>query len=127
VVDGRPGYHLGQCPLLDDVPAGAVPERVPLAQAVEDGFGACPTCRPTEERVAAGSAAVVGDAAAGWSAELDTHKDEDAVWVVDGRPRYHRPGCAQLAGVPAEPIPRSQARTDGFTPCPRCDPESGRG
>jgi hypothetical protein len=123
VVDGRPAYHLGQCTMLDDVPAGAIPERVPLAQALEDGFVACPTCQPSEERISAGSAALIGDVAAG----TEQDEDADAVWVVDGRPRYHRPGCAVLGGVPAERIPRRQARADGFTPCPRCDPESGSG
>src|SRR5919206_5251389 len=27
------------------------------------------------------------------------------VWVVDGRPAYHRVGCAELAGPKDEPVP----------------------
>src|SRR5207248_7765494 len=45
------------------------------------------------------------------------------VMVVDGRPEYHQTGCSRLAGLEAEPIPLSQAREDGFTPCPVCAPE----
>src|SRR3954449_6248526 len=36
----------------------------------------------------------------------------DEVWVVDGRPAYHRPGCAELAGQEQEPVPLSQALED---------------
>jgi hypothetical protein len=42
------------------------------------------------------------------------------VWVIDGRPHYHSPGCeALLAGEP-EAIGYGQAVADGFTPCPLC-------
>ena len=40
------------------------------------------------------------------------------VWVVDGRPRFHRSGCAELTGLPGESIPVAQAVEDGFLPCP---------
>lgn len=119
VVDGRPGYHLGQCPMLEDAPAGVVPERISLAQALEDGFGPCPTCQPTEERVAAGSAAIVAPPTLGAA-------EPDDVWVVDGRPRYHRPGCALIPRESAEQIPLEQALEDGFVPCPVCQPDPGR-
>src|SRR4051794_21753107 len=49
----------------------------------------------------------------------------DEVWVVDGRPAYHRPGCAELAGQEEEPVPLSQALEDGFTPCAICAPPTG--
>jgi hypothetical protein len=51
--------------------------------------------------------------------------DDPQVMVVDGRPEYHRTGCSRLTGLDAEPVPLSQAREDGFTPCPVCAPEGG--
>jgi hypothetical protein len=45
------------------------------------------------------------------------------VWVVDGRPRYHRGGCQILNDQDAEVIPLSQADEDGFIPCSLCEPE----
>jgi hypothetical protein len=45
------------------------------------------------------------------------------VWVVDGRPRYHRATCQILTEQDAEAIPLSQADEDGFIPCSLCDPE----
>ncbi len=48
--------------------------------------------------------------------------DPEAVWVVDGRPRYHLRDCATLASLTAEPIPRSQAVEDGFVACSLCAP-----
>jgi hypothetical protein len=122
VVDGRPAYHLGQCTVLDDLPAGIAPERVPLPQALEDGFAPCPTCEPTERRLMAGSAAVLSGAKG--SGPVGPGTDPQQVWVVDGRPRYHRTGCLSVAGQPAEPIPYWQAIGDGFAPCPRCEPDA---
>ena len=46
------------------------------------------------------------------------------VLVVDGRPRYHRPGCAHLRGRPTQPLPVSEAVELGFTPCSRCEPDT---
>jgi hypothetical protein len=122
VVDGRAAYHLGQCPLLDDVPAGVVPERIPVGQAVEDGFVACPACDPTDERILAGSAASVDSEA---PAPRQSPAAQEQVWVVDGRPLYHRAGCPSLAGQPAEVIAHRQAVEDGFAPCSVCADESG--
>ncbi|MHA3703078.1 hypothetical protein ACXR2U_12945 [Jatrophihabitans sp. YIM 134969] len=48
--------------------------------------------------------------------------DPQAVWVVDGRPRYHTRDCATIATLDSEPIPRSQALEDGFVACSLCDP-----
>lgn len=45
------------------------------------------------------------------------------VWVIDGRPRYHRRGCEIIDGQEAEPVPRSQATEDGFIPCSLCQPD----
>lgn len=46
------------------------------------------------------------------------------VLVIDGRPRYHLPGCEHLLGRESEPLPVSEAVELGFTPCGRCEPDS---
>jgi hypothetical protein len=46
------------------------------------------------------------------------------VLVIDGRPRYHLPGCDHLRGRESEPLPVSEAIELGFTPCARCEPNS---
>jgi hypothetical protein len=53
-------------------------------------------------------------------AELDP---DPAVWVVDGRPRYHRERCDIIHDQPVESIPLSQATEDGFIPCSLCEPD----
>lgn len=45
------------------------------------------------------------------------------VWVVDGRPRYHRPHCAIIDDEPAELIALTQAVADGFLACSLCTPD----
>ncbi|WP_431875289.1 hypothetical protein [Micromonospora marina] len=42
------------------------------------------------------------------------------VLVVDGRPRFHLPGCPHLVGREDEPLPVAEAVALGFTPCARC-------
>jgi hypothetical protein len=95
VVDGRPDYHAQACPTID----GAGAEAVPLRQAVDDGFRECPTCTPVP--------GVPGQ-----------------VWVIDGRPDYHRKDCARLTRGAIEKVSRGQAIEDGFTPCEQCTPDS---
>ena len=46
------------------------------------------------------------------------------VRVVDEHPRYHLATCVWLANRPTIPIPISEARQLGFTPCSRCAPDS---
>lgn len=46
------------------------------------------------------------------------------VLVVDGRPRYHLPGCVHLLGRDREPLPVGEAIELGFTPCSLCEPDS---
>ena len=46
------------------------------------------------------------------------------VWVIDGRPRYHRRECEIIDGQDAEPVPLRQASEDGFIPCALCQPNS---
>ena len=48
------------------------------------------------------------------------------VWVVDGRPRYHREGCEIIRDLPVESIPHGQANEDGFIPCSLCEPDNAR-
>lgn len=46
------------------------------------------------------------------------------VLVVDGRPRYHVPGCRHLAEREYEPLPVAEAVELGFTPCGWCQPDT---
>jgi clumping factor A len=48
VVDGRPRYHLPDCPHL----IGRMTEGLPVAEAVELGFSPCGLCRPVDRLVA---------------------------------------------------------------------------
>jgi hypothetical protein len=48
VVDGRPRYHMGDCPHL----AGKETEGLPVSEAVELGFSPCGLCRPVDRLVA---------------------------------------------------------------------------
>jgi hypothetical protein len=48
----------------------------------------------------------------------------DDVLVVDGRPRYHMPGCRHLIGRETVSLPISEARQVGFTPCAWCRPNA---
>jgi clumping factor A len=48
VVDGRPRYHLSDCPHL----VGRSTEPLPVAEAVELGFTPCGLCRPVDRLVA---------------------------------------------------------------------------
>ncbi|NJP35245.1 hypothetical protein [Micromonospora thermarum] len=47
---------------------------------------------------------------------------DNEVRVVDGRPRYHLPGCPHLVGREHEPLPVAEAVELGFTPCVHCTP-----
>ncbi|GID31739.1 hypothetical protein C8E87_1323 [Paractinoplanes brasiliensis] len=49
VVDGRPRYHVAECPSL----AGRLAEPIPVSEAVELGFSPCGLCRPVDRLVAA--------------------------------------------------------------------------
>jgi hypothetical protein len=62
---------------------------------------------------------IVPPAVAARVARLDTE-----VQVVDGRPRYHVPGCVHLLGRDSEPIPVNEAIDLGFTPCGLCEPDN---
>lgn len=49
VVDGRPRYHMADCPHL----VGRLTEPLPVNEAVELGFSPCGLCRPVDRLVAA--------------------------------------------------------------------------
>ncbi len=46
------------------------------------------------------------------------------VRVVDEHPRYHLATCTWLRTKPTIPLPVSEARSLGFTPCARCGPDA---
>ncbi|WP_239169365.1 hypothetical protein [Paractinoplanes deccanensis] len=48
VVDGRPRYHLPDCPHL----VGRLTEPIPVGEAVELGFSPCGLCRPVDRLIA---------------------------------------------------------------------------
>jgi hypothetical protein len=48
----------------------------------------------------------------------------DEVRVVDEHPRYHLAACTYLHDKPTIPLPVSEARQLGFTPCIRCGPDA---
>jgi hypothetical protein len=48
VIDGRPRYHLADCPHL----VGRLTEALPVSEAVELGFSPCGLCRPVDRLVA---------------------------------------------------------------------------
>jgi hypothetical protein len=89
------------------VPAQALHER-PLQDDIDDED---PPDEPVAQRITAADAARV----ARMSAD---------VLVIDGRPRYHVPGCVHLLGRPYEPLPVSEAVDLGFSPCGLCEPDS---
>jgi hypothetical protein len=47
----------------------------------------------------------------------------DEVLVIDEHPRYHLPRCPHVSGLETIPLPLTEARTDGFTPCATCAPD----
>lgn len=70
-----------------------------------------PPDEPAPQQVSAADAARVG-------------RMVTEVLVVDGRPRYHLPGCVHLLGREYESLPVSEAVELGFTPCSLCEPDS---
>ncbi|HEU5471546.1 MAG TPA: hypothetical protein VFV67_12910 [Actinophytocola sp.] len=49
---------------------------------------------------------------------------DSEVRVVDEHPRYHLADCTWLPGKSTIPLPVSEARELGFTPCARCTPDT---
>jgi hypothetical protein len=57
------------------------------------------------------------------ASESAVAKADPPVWVIDGRPRYHRADCEIVEGAVCEAIPHSQAIEDGFIACSLCQPD----
>lgn len=90
------------------IPTQGTPLETPPPPMDED---ADPPDEPAPQQVSAADAAKVG-------------RMMTEVLVVDGRPRYHLPGCVHLLGRESEPLPVSEAIELGFTPCSLCEPDS---
>jgi hypothetical protein len=124
VVDGQPDYHLAGCTRL----IGESVEPVPFGQATDDGFTPCPLCYPAQDATvvlpATSADASAQPAAAVGPADANANGHSGEVWVVDGRPRYHRSECMIIKGQDAEPVPFDQATEDGFMPCSLCEPNA---
>lgn len=108
--DGQPGRN-------GDVDSPESPAR---SQAEADSSGESatervrqvdPEAEPDEEDTDVADSIVVS--------ELDAE-----VVVLDERPRYHLTGCEWLGERQAIPLPVSEARGLGFTPCARCEPDA---
>jgi len=119
VIDGRPRYHLRHCPVV----SGDDAEQIPYAQALADGFVACPSCLP---QLAGGAADPAGEPVGETSPAAPADPTGEQVWVVDGRPRYHVADCMIIEGQPVQAIPLTQATEDGFMPCSLCEPAALR-
>jgi hypothetical protein len=100
-------------PVKMELPGGPQDERTVVTEAVEreDDSADFMAGEPGEEPTDASDLLVV----AGLKAE---------VRVVDEHPRYHLATCVWLANRPTIPVPVSEARQLGFTPCARCGPDS---
>jgi hypothetical protein len=110
---GRHGRH--QAP-DDDGPVVPTPAGTPASAPSSAAAAASapvhdPTGDPAEEDVEVTDLLLVVDLA-------------DEVLVVDEHPRYHLADCPWPAGRPTVPLPVGEARTDGFTPCAVCRPDS---
>ena len=99
----------------DKLPSGPTEVRTVVTEAVEpppaEPEPVDPGGEPGEEPTDASDLLVV----AGLSVE---------VRVVDEHPRYHLATCVWLANRPTIPVPVSEARQLGFTPCSRCGPDA---
>ncbi|MFN2518267.1 MAG: hypothetical protein ABR604_04360 [Jatrophihabitantaceae bacterium] len=92
----------------------------------DDADAAAPA-RDAEHGAVAPRGVVASNAATGEPGPADVaaasaKPDDDQVWVIDGRPRYHLGDCPIIKGQAAEVIPFEQATDDGFTPCALCEP-----
>jgi hypothetical protein len=118
---GRPGAEMGGSLPPTGPPAGMVaspPPDVPVQPPTDTGSlddeivdEDDPPDEPARQQVSPADAARV--------ARMST-----PVMVVDGRPRYHLPGCVHLLGRDSEPLPVTEAVELGFTPCSLCEPDT---
>lgn len=101
------GTSAHQVPVEPPEPITAVQEPITAIQ----GPAVDPDSEPGEENTDATDVLTVSELS-------------DEVVVIDERPRYHLMVCAWLNGRPTMPLPVSEARELGFTPCALCAPDS---
>lgn len=106
----RPGEEDDHQPQQRPRMSGARSFAPPRQRAAVAGDDEDPTDEPAPQAVSAPDAARVA-------------RMVSDVLVVDGRPRYHLPGCGHLVGRQSEPLPVGEAVELGFTPCGRCEPD----
>ncbi|MGH8861021.1 MAG: hypothetical protein ACRDVG_07260, partial [Jatrophihabitantaceae bacterium] len=85
---------------------------------------AAPKTPPEQTALVTGSAFAA--AQDGAPAEQRSYAAPD-VWVVDGKPQFHRAGCSEIPAGGAQAIPFAEAVEDGFTACAACTPAASRG
>lgn len=140
VVPGRPRYHAEGCRFLADREV----EQMSRDEARAAGYKACAVCRvdsavaeapptapvPAEEAPAppgrpAAAAARRRSAAepVGPDAEAARGREQQMVYVIPDRGRYHRAECRYVRGVSeAVEIAKTAARRQGYQPCGVCRP-----
>jgi hypothetical protein len=121
-------------------PAEPAADATPAGPAAADGTPAEPAAGTPAEPAAA-AATPVGQRAAStrWDFDPQAEPDEertdvgdviaiadlpDEVRVIDERPRYHLISCRWVGPRDTIPLPISEARELGFTPCAICRPDS---
>jgi hypothetical protein len=55
------------------------------------------------------------------AAEAEVEAPPAEVWVLAGRPRFHREDCMIVRGQNAQPMPLDQAVAEGLRPCSLCE------
>ena len=116
VADGYPHFHEEGCAELE----GLIPIAIPFDQAIEDGFQPCPVCMLAGARVApevAEPEAPEPDEAP----DAEPEVQDEQVYVVQGRPRFHRESCMIIKGRDVAPISYEQAIQEGYQPCSLCE------
>ncbi len=98
----KPAAAVAEPASVDSPDSADSPEALPDAPSDDE---------PAEEQTDAADLLMVADLA-------------DEVRVVDERPRYHLSRCTWLLGRPTLPLPISEARQLGFTPCAVCTPDA---
>jgi hypothetical protein len=106
-------------PVKMELPGGPVDARTVVTEAVER-----PAERPADRiEDSADYSAEPGEEPTDASDLLVVAGLKAEVRVVDEHPRYHLATCLWLANRPTIPVPVSEARQLGFTPCARCGPD----
>ena len=112
-------------------PAKSPPAESPASESQPDADGA-----PAEQRATATEPPADDDAPV-FDPEVEPAEENtdvadaiavtdltDEVVVIDERPRYHLAGCRWVGDRETIPLPVTEARELGFTPCAVCAPDS---